>query len=151
MEIAKKVLEKKAHEFRRMIQKAYIGMHRKAALPRDPKSPYHNECIGICRKMLESKETVLLIAPISSKRYMKNEKYGIYVVFHGRTIEVVNHVYNYTVALDEKTWNILIDEFNYELEDRRTEFEDEISKNIKHSLKTLLKTMDKQDETSAGK
>ena len=135
MEIAKKVLEKKAHEFRRMIQKAYIGMHRKAALPRDPKSPYHNECIGICRKMLESKETVLLIAPISSKRYMKNEKYGIYVVFHGRTIEVVNHVYNYTVAL----------------EDRRTEFEDEISKNIKHSLKTLLKTMDKQDETSAGK
>ena len=101
--------------------------------------------------MLESKETVLLIAPISSKRYMKNEKYGIYIVFHGRTIEVVNHVYNYTVALDDKTWNILIDEFNYELEDRRTEFEDEISKNIKHSLKTLLKTMDKQDETSAGK
>jgi hypothetical protein len=101
--------------------------------------------------MLESKETVLLIAPISSKRYMKNEKYGIYVVFHGRTIEVVNHVYNYTVALDDKTWDILIDEFNYELEDRRTEFEDEISKNIKHSLKTLLKTMDKQDETSARK
>jgi hypothetical protein len=101
--------------------------------------------------MLESKETVLLIAPISSKRYMKNEKYGIYIVFHGRTIEVVNHVYNYTVALDDKTWNILIDEFNYELEDRRTEFEDEISKNIKHSLKTLLKTMDKQDETSARK
>jgi hypothetical protein len=101
--------------------------------------------------MLESKETILLIAPISSKRYMKNEKYGIYVVFHGRTIEVVNHVYNYTVALDEKTWDILIDEFNYELEDRRTEFEDEISKNIKHSLKTLLKTMDKQDETPARK
>ena len=151
MEIVKKALERKAHDFRRMIQKAYIEMHRKTALPRDPKSPYHNECINICRKMLEKKETVLLIAPISSKRYMKNEKYGIYIVFHGRTIEVVNHVYNYTVALDDKTWNILIDEFNYELEDRRTEFEDEISKNIKHSLKTLLKTMDKQDETSARK
>jgi hypothetical protein len=74
--------------------------------------------------MLEKKETVLLIAPISSKRYMKNEKYGIYIVFHGRTIEVVNHVYNYTVSLDDKTWNILIEEFNYELEERRKEFEE---------------------------
>ena len=150
MEIVKKALERKAHDFRRMVQKAYIEMHRKTALPRDPKSPYHSECINICRKMLEKKETVLLIAPISSKRYMKNEKYGIYIVFHGRTIEVVNHVYNYTVSLDDKTWNILIEEFNYELEERRKEFEDEISKNIKYSLKTILKTMDKQDETEQG-
>ena len=151
MEILKKTFEKKSHEFRRLVQKAYIGMHRRAALPRDTKSPYYNECVEICRRMLEDKDTILLLAPISSKRYMKNEKYGIYIVFHGRTIEVVNHVYNYTVALDDKTWNILIDEFNYELEDRRTEFEDEISKNIKHSLKSILKTMDKQDETSARK
>jgi len=62
----------------------------------------------------------------------------------------VNHVYNYTVSLDDKTWNILIEEFNYELEERRKEFEDEISKNIKYSLKTILKTMDKQDETEQG-
>ena len=129
-----------------MIQKAYIEMHRKTALPKDPKSPYHNECISICRKMLEKKETVLLIAPISSKRYMKNEKYGIYVIFHGRTVEVINHVYNYTVPLDDKTWDLMIDDFNYELEERRKEFEGEISKNIKHSLKTILKSMD-QNET----
>ena len=62
----------------------------------------------------------------------------------------MNHVYNYTVSLDDKTWNILIEEFNYELEERRKEFEDEISKNIKYSLKTILKTMDKQDETEQG-
>lgn len=151
MEIVKQAFEKKAHDFRRMVQKAYIEMHRKTALPKDRKTPYHNECIAICRKMLESKETILLIAPISSKRYMKNEKYGIYVIFHGRTIEVVNHVYNYTVPLDEKTWNILIEEFNYELEERRKEFEEEISTNIKYSLKTILKTMDKAHETAQGK
>ncbi len=151
MEIIKKALERKAHDFRRMIQKAYIEVHRKTSLPKDLKSPYHNECVGICRKMLESKETVLLIAPISSKRYMKNEKYGIYIIFHGRTIEVVNHVYNYTVSLDDKTWETLMEEFNYELEDRRKGFEDEINTNIKYSLKTILKSMDKQDETSAGK
>lgn len=151
MEIVKQAFEKKTHEFRRMIQKAYIEMHKKASLPRYPKTPYHNECVAICRKMLESKETILLIAPISSKRYMKNEKYGIYVIFHGRTIEVVNHVYNYTVPLDDKTWDLLTDEFNYELEERRKEFEEEISTNIKYSLKTILKTMDKNNETSERK
>lgn len=151
MEIVKKAFERKAHDFRRMVQKAYIEMHRKTSLPRDPKSPYHNECVAICRKMLESKETVLLIAPISSKRYMKNENYGIYVIFHGRMIEVVNHVYNYTVPLDDKTWDLLIEEFNYELEERRKEFEEEISKNIKYSLKTILKTMDKTNESTERK
>jgi hypothetical protein len=121
-------------------------MHRRAALPRDTKAPYYNECVEICRRMLEDKDTILLIAPISSKRYMKNEKFGIYIVFHGRTVEVVNHVYNYTVPLDDRTWASLMDEFNYELEDRRIEFETEISQNIKYSLKTILKTMTTKNE-----
>jgi hypothetical protein len=77
---------------------------------------------------------------------MKNEKFGIYIVFHGRTVEVVNHVYNYTVPLDDRTWASLMDEFNYELEDRRIEFETEISQNIKYSLKTILKTMTTKNE-----
>lgn len=146
MELIRKIIEKKSHEVKRLIQRAYIGMHRKTAIPKNPKSPYHHECIGICRKMLDQKDTVLLIAPISSKRYMKNERYGIYVIFHGRTVEVINHVYNYTVPLDDKTWDLMIEDFNYELEERRKEFEGEISRNIKHSLKTILKSMD-QNET----
>lgn len=146
MELIKKIVKKKSHDAKRLIQKAYIGIRRKTAIPKDPKSPYHHECIGICRKMLDHKDTILLIAPISSKRYMKNEKYGIYVVFHGKTVEVINHVYNYTVPLDDKTWDLMIEDFNYELEERRKEFESEISKNIKHSLKTILKSMD-QNET----
>ena len=75
-----------------------------------------------------------MIAPISSKRYMKNERYGIYVIFYGKTIEIINHVYNYTVHVDEKTWDLMIDDFNYELEERRMQFESEISTNIKYYL-----------------
>ena len=146
MEVIKKALERKTHEFRRLVQKAYIEMHRRTRVPKSPKAPYYNECIEICRRMLSDRDTILLIAPISSKRYMKNEKFGIYVIFNGRTVEVINHVYNYTVPLDDKTWDLMIDDFNYELEERRKEFEGEISKNIKHSLKTILKSMD-QNET----
>ena len=146
MESIKSLVDKKSHTLKRLIQKAYLGIHRKTAIPKDPKTPYYSECINICRKLLAQKDTTLLIAPISSKRYMKNERHGIYVVFHGRSIEVVNHVYNYTVHVDEKTWNMMIDDFNYELEERRIEFEGEISKNIKYSLKTILKSIDEKDE-----
>ena len=147
MEAVKSLIDKKSHSLKRLIQKAYIGVHRKTALPRDPKTPYYNECINICRKLLEQKDTILLIAPISSKRYMKNERYGIYVIFYGKTIEIINHVYNYTVHVDEKTWNLMFDDFNYELEERRIQFESEISTNIKYSLKNILKSIDKKDET----
>ena len=41
----------------------------------------------------------------------------------------------------------MIEDFNYELEERRMEFEGEISKNIKYSLKNILKSMDQKDET----
>lgn len=146
MESIKSLVDKKSHTLKRLIQKAYLGIHRKTSIPKDPKTPYYSECINICRKLLAQKDTTLLIAPISSKRYMKNERHGIYVVFHGRSIEVVNHVYNYTVHVDEKTWNMMIDDFNYELEERRIEFEGEISKNIKYSLKTILKSIDEKDE-----
>ena len=146
MESIKSLVDKKSHTLKRLIQKAYLGIHRKTSIPKDPKTPYYSECINICRKLLAQKDTTLLIAPISSKRYMKNERHGIYVVFHGRSIEVVNHVYNYTVQVDEKTWNMMIDDFNYELEERRIEFEGEISKNIKYSLKTILKSIDEKDE-----
>jgi hypothetical protein len=150
MEAIKKILEKNRHFLKRGIQKVYIDLKRKTTIPTEPKPPYYLECVKICGKLLENKETILLIAPISSKRYMKNEKYGIYVIFHGKSIEVINHVYNYTVQVDEKTWDLLIREFDCELEERRIQFEGEINKNIKYSLKNILKTIESKDETGKG-
>jgi predicted RND superfamily exporter protein len=77
---------------------------------------------------------------------MKNDHFGIYVVLGKRTVEVINHVYNYTVPLDEETWKDVIDEFNKELEERRITMEKEISANIKYSLKNVIKGMEVKDE-----
>lgn len=144
MESIKQTIERKSHGLKRIVQKAFIEMHRKTSLPKVPKVPYYYECLEICKRMLSSKDTVLLVAPISSKRYMKNEKFEIYVILHGRTIEVINHVYNYTVHMDEDTWTNLIDTFNEELESRREDIEDEIAKNIKYSLKNVIKGMEEK-------
>jgi hypothetical protein len=142
----KKILEKNGHFLKRGIQKVYIDLKRKSSPP-DLRPPYYLECIKICEKLLKSKETILLVAPISSKRYMKNEKYGIYTIFHGRSIEVINHIYNYTIQIDDKTWDKLIQDFDCVLEERRIQFEGEINKNIKYSLKNILKTIETKDET----
>ena len=146
MEIIKRVAEKKSHDLRRMVQRFYIGMKRKTTIPRAPKTPYHNECITIFRRMLDQEDTLLLIAPISNKKYMKNERYGIYLILHKMSMEVINHVYNYKVPMDEKTWDALIEEFNQEMEERSKDVDSEIEKNIKHSLKTIPKSMTKKHE-----
>ena len=141
----KRILKKKSHGLRRLIQKAYIGMHRKTAIHPSPKSPYQSECIGIFKKMLSHQGTILIVAPISSRIYMKNESQGIYIVIHGKTMEVINKVYKYMILLDEKSWGKVIEEFNCELEKRGGEFEAEMSKNVKNSLKTILKSIDQNE------
>lgn len=143
----KSISNKITHSAKRIFQRIYIGIHRKMTVETEPKSPYYLECIKVCSKLLNCKETILLIAPISFKRHIKNEKYGIYVSVHGRSIEVTNHVYSYNVQLDPKTLEQITKDFDLELEKRTLQFEEEISRNIKHSLKIILKNIENKDES----
>lgn len=84
------------------------------------------------------------MAPISGKRFVKNEKMGIYVILEGRSVKVINHIYSYNVVLGEKAWNKLMSFYDDEIEKRRIEFEKEITANIKHSLKNILVEIDEK-------
>lgn len=84
------------------------------------------------------------MAPISGKRFVKNEKMGIYVILEGRSVKVINHIYSYSVVLSEKTQNKLISFYDDEIEKRRIEFEKEITANTKHSLKNILVEIDEK-------
>jgi hypothetical protein len=102
--------------------------------------------MAIHKKLIQDKETELLIAPISAKRYLKNEKFGIIVVLHKRNAEIINHVYSYSIHLDDKSWEKVDREFDEELEKRSEEFEVEITVNIKKSLKNILNSMTPKNE-----
>ena len=141
-----KLLDKLTHSLRRTIQKSYIEFRRKTQIPEDPKSEYIHEFMAIQKRLLQNKETELLLAPISSKRYLKNGEFGITVVIHNRHAEIINHVYSYSIHLDDKSWAKVIREFNEELESRREEFEVEITANIKKSLRNILNTMTPKNE-----
>jgi hypothetical protein len=140
------ILDKLTHSLKRTIQKSYIELRRKTKIPEDDKSEYIHEFMAIHKKLIRNKETELLFAPISSKRYLKNEEFGITVVIHNRNAEIINHIYSYSIHLDDKSWSKVIREFNEELENRREEFEVEITANIKKSLKNILNSITPKNE-----
>jgi hypothetical protein len=141
-----KFIDKLMHNLKRTIQKSYIELRRKTKIPEEPRSEYTYEFMAIHKKLIKDKETELLIAPISTKRYLKNEKFGITVVLHKRNAEIINHVYSYSIHLDEKSWEKVDREFNEEQERRSEEFEVEITANIKKSLKNILNSMTPKNE-----
>jgi hypothetical protein len=105
------------------------------------KSEYEKDCIAICKKLISKEDTVLLLTPISNKRYIRNEKLQIFVILEGHSVTVINHVYSYMVFLEQKPWDNVILTFDTEVEKRRKNFEKEITSNIKHSLQTILRNI----------
>lgn len=128
------------HRLKRLIQKYYISLSR-FTTPTVQKSKYEKDCIAICRKLISKEDTVLLLTPISNKRYIRNEKNQIFVILEGHSVKIINHVYSYTVFLEENEWRHIISIFDNEVEKRREDFEKEIISNIKHSLQNILQSI----------
>ncbi len=127
------------HHLRRRIQKMYISIYRMTnpdfGLER---SSHEIECISICKKLIKMDDSILLMAPLTEKRYVKNEAKGIHIIMEKYNVQIINHIYSYSITLGDKSWGKLIDFYNQEIEKRRNQFESEIRSNIKHSLKNIL-------------
>lgn len=107
----------------------------------DPKPPITLEeqtCIDICNKLVLKSNSILTFAPKSTKRFIKNDSYNMFIVIQDRTIHLINHVYSYSVYIENtELYSDLIENFDTELELRRQSLEDEIRYNIQHSLKNI--------------
>jgi hypothetical protein len=104
-------------------------------------SPKEEEifCIEICEKLIDNPSSKLTIAPISNKRFIKNDEKDMFVVISDRQISIINHVYSYNVYIESDTlYNKILNNFDKVVEQKRQELEDEIKNNIKHSLKNIL-------------
>ena len=128
------------HKIKRLIQKWYISIVRWSTPPME-KSEYERDCIAICKKLISKEDTILLLTPISNKRYIRNEELQIFVILEGHTVKVINHVYSYTVFLEHKPLENIVVAFENEVEKRREKFEKEIMSNIKHSLQNILQNI----------
>ena len=100
---------------------------------------------SICRKLMLDEESILMIAPLSNKKYIKNENENIFVVINPsiKEIMIVNHIYSYTIFCESKNFEKLIHFFDNQLEKRKIDLENEIMSNIKHSLENIYNRIGK--------
>jgi len=125
------------HKLKRFVQKQGIKLHKISDPTRLVKSQHERQCVEICKKLIPLEQTTLLITPLSNKRYIRNDELDIYVIIEGRHVNIINHVYSYSLVIEGKGIEVVTNLFNTELETRRQKFESEITSNIKHSLKTI--------------
>ncbi len=92
----------------------------------------------ICMKLINHPLSKFLIAPLSGKRYIKNEPLNIFVVLDDRRVSITNHVYHYDVTLPQREFDRLSLMFDNKTESIRQSFETDMKSQIVHSLSTIL-------------
>jgi hypothetical protein len=126
----------------RLLFKLYLNLKDRF----DPKPNVTEEEIfaaDICEKLINNPSSELTFSPISHKRIIKNEAKSMYIVMESYTIHLINHVYSYSVYLqDTSKFTVLTQKFDKILEDKREVLESEIRKNIQHSLRNILEKLD---------
>ncbi len=96
---------------------------------------------AICRRLISHPDSKFLIAPLSNKRYIKNDPLGMFIVLSDNQINITNHVYNYDVNVSSVISNKLDTMFDNKVESLRLSFELEMRSQIKHSLTTILEKL----------
>ena len=131
------------HKARRFVQKlALITL--KAAKNKttaQDKSEYERECISVCKALIHKEASVLLLSPISGKRYIKSHDEQLFIIIESNLITIVNHQYSYNINIWGKPLETIIRMFDIEVEKRREAMEMEIRSNVKHSLANIFKNL----------
>ena len=103
--------------------------------------PYEKTAFKICVKVIGHPNSEFMIAPMSGKRYIRNEELDMFITLDYGRVEITNHVFNYNVKLLNRDWERLIYIYDTETEKRRNNMEKEVSSNIKNSLDHVLQRL----------
>jgi hypothetical protein len=108
----------------------------------DPKPPITEEekfCIEITKELIDRESSVLTLAPLSQKRFIKNDELGMFIMIDNRLINIINHIYSYTLVIeDTNSYEEILSNFDKKLDSIRISLETEFRSNIQSSLKNIL-------------
>jgi hypothetical protein len=103
--------------------------------------PHEKTGFKICIKLISDKDSDFMIAPMSQKRFIVNEKLNIFIIIDYGRVEITNHIFHYDVKLSIRDYERLIYIYDTETEKRRVNTEKEVKSNIKNSLETVLERL----------
>jgi hypothetical protein len=141
-------MSNKIHKIKRFFQKIGLKINKLFNMKRSEElvTPGEREAIGILNRLTKDSEVDLLTCPNTGKYYVKCNKKQMLVVICHREINIINHVYSYTVHLSEKSERVIRDIFLDEVERRRDIMEKEFRASVTHSLKTIYNNLNKNEK-----
>ena len=133
-------MEKFIKRITKRIYVKWLIWNRNSATKEDKKvSKTQKMCMSIARSLITHPESKFLTAPISGKRYIKNEELDLFCILDHGTISITNHVYHYDVVVNDRNWERLSKMYDGKVETIRQEYEDQIMSQISHSLENIIK------------
>lgn len=96
---------------------------------------------AIIRKLIIDSNSKFMIAPLSKKRYIRNESLQMFVILQEDRINITNHIYNYDLTVSSYLTQRLNRMFDNKVEESRLKFEKEIHSQVTHSLKKILEKL----------
>jgi hypothetical protein len=135
------------HKIKRIIQKIGIFLVKKFHHSgREKLTKTEIEASIVFTKLLLDPKTDLLISPLSSKYYLKNDDRKLLVVLSNMNISIINHIFGYDVSIPVHMHERLRSTFNDEVENRRQKMEDEYRNNVIHNLQKVIKSLKNEEK-----
>ena len=100
----------------------------------------------ICVKLISDKDSEFMIAPMSQKRFIINEKLDLFIIIDFGRVEITNHVFHYDVRLSSRDYERITYLYDTETEKRRMKTEMTIKSNIKNTLEKVYEAISKETE-----
>jgi hypothetical protein len=100
----------------------------------------------ICVKLITDKNSDFMIAPMSQKRFIINEKLNLFIIIDFGRVEITNHVFHYDVKLSSRDYERITYLYDTETEKRRIKTEMTIKSNIKNTLEKVYDAISKETE-----
>lgn len=103
--------------------------------------PHEKTAFKICLKLIFDLDSKFMIAPISEKRFIINDKLDLFIKIDYGRVEITNHTFHYDVRLSNRNYERILYLYNHETEKRRSETEATIKLNIKNTLNNVYKSV----------
>jgi len=126
------------HTIKRIKQRAYIK-YKRAINPatRTHHLKQQTTAYLICKRLIEKEGSILLIAPISDKRYIKQDNGNLFIIIGHDSVQIINHIYSYIVQMSGHTLEKTIYAFDNKMDQTVINMEVSAQSNIQRSLKQI--------------
>ena len=111
--------------------------------------PHEKTAFKICVKLISDKDSEFMIAPMSQKRFIINEKLNLFIIIDYGRVESTNHVFHYDVKLTGRDYERITFLYDTETEKRRTNTEVTVKSNIKNTLDKIYKAISQKTEKNS--